>query len=344
MRLAWVVTVLGLLLPGASRAEPPAVESDECWIQPDSLPKGTPRFQDHPVPTPRIPTPAPVVVRGNPAAQGFRTRLRTGAVDGPNFAGHYTIVAWGCGASCIDWGVVDAVNGQVSFAPDFRSVSADHVEDPDSSLAPFDGVDRTTLQLRFRRDSSLLIVLGIPNEDLSREGANFYRWDGHAFHSVGFVPRSAFCALPRPPPAPERVQFKGHVVSDALGFSVDMPSGYFGEADAPPAPQRGFTVSLSVASRMWLDVQPEPASPTPLKLNARLGTEPAELTVWTDEDHLVHRRYRARASAREGSRLYTMQLDTRPSLLTQDRPVFEALARSFRASSALDGGQHPHPP
>ena len=31
--------------------------------------------------------------------------------------------------------------------------------------------------LRFRRDSRLLIVLGAPNEDDSREGISYLRWD-----------------------------------------------------------------------------------------------------------------------------------------------------------------------
>jgi len=43
----------------------------------------------------------------------YRTRLRDGAKKGPNFAGHFTLVAWGCGSSCQEWAIVDARTGQV---------------------------------------------------------------------------------------------------------------------------------------------------------------------------------------------------------------------------------------
>jgi hypothetical protein len=43
----------------------------------------------------------------------YRTRLRDGAKKGPNFADHFTLVAWGCGSSCQEWAIVDARTGQV---------------------------------------------------------------------------------------------------------------------------------------------------------------------------------------------------------------------------------------
>ena len=58
---------------------------------------------------------------GKPAApvlkeaedRAFRTRIREGAAGGPNFAGHYTIVEWGCGAGCVSIATVDAKTGTV---------------------------------------------------------------------------------------------------------------------------------------------------------------------------------------------------------------------------------------
>src|SRR4051812_2968655 len=41
-------------------------------------------------------------------ARMFRTRLREDSRGGPNFAGHYTVVIWGCGTGCAQMGVVDA--------------------------------------------------------------------------------------------------------------------------------------------------------------------------------------------------------------------------------------------
>jgi hypothetical protein len=61
--------------------------------------------------------PAPVNLRSHPKARLFRTMLREGAKTGPNFAGYYTIVHWGCGSDCRMIAVVDCRNGHVYFAP-----------------------------------------------------------------------------------------------------------------------------------------------------------------------------------------------------------------------------------
>jgi hypothetical protein len=41
----------------------------------------------------------------------FRTRIRKGAPDGPNYAGHYTVITWGCGVECQMHAIVDAKTG-----------------------------------------------------------------------------------------------------------------------------------------------------------------------------------------------------------------------------------------
>jgi hypothetical protein len=50
-------------------------------------------------------------------ARMFRTELRRQAARGPNFAGHYTLALWGCGAGCANGAVIDARSGQVGFIP-----------------------------------------------------------------------------------------------------------------------------------------------------------------------------------------------------------------------------------
>lgn len=65
--------------------------------------------------------PAANVYKGRPAPaklvtaeqREFRTVLRNGAKKGPNFAGHFTVVEWGCGSNCIAMAVVDAITGVV---------------------------------------------------------------------------------------------------------------------------------------------------------------------------------------------------------------------------------------
>lgn len=47
----------------------------------------------------------------------FPTRLRAGAKGGPNFAGHWAIVGWGCGTGCIEYHMVDSVTGAIRPLP-----------------------------------------------------------------------------------------------------------------------------------------------------------------------------------------------------------------------------------
>ena len=61
---------------------------------------------------------AEVDLDSHPRAQMFRTALREGIKNGPNFAFYYTIVEWGCGTECHSFAVVDVRDGKVYF-PDF---------------------------------------------------------------------------------------------------------------------------------------------------------------------------------------------------------------------------------
>src|ERR1051325_6544677 len=47
----------------------------------------------------------------------FRTRLSEDSRSGPNFAGRYAVVVWGCGTGCAQMGVVDSKTGRVYFPP-----------------------------------------------------------------------------------------------------------------------------------------------------------------------------------------------------------------------------------
>ena len=138
----------------------------------------------------------PAVVRpGPPAAihlrtaqdRRYRTILGTAAAAGPNFAGHYTIASWGCGSACVQWAIIDAVSGRVTWPAGLSTVSAAHLGGP----SPDD-----MLPLRFRPDSRLLLVLGAPGEDETREGIAYYQWTGQALRRLRFVPVSQLCHAP----------------------------------------------------------------------------------------------------------------------------------------------------
>ncbi len=58
--------------------------------------KDYPRFEAFSTPVISL-KPARVDLESHPLAKRYRTRLREGAAEGPNFAGHFTIVGWGCG-------------------------------------------------------------------------------------------------------------------------------------------------------------------------------------------------------------------------------------------------------
>ncbi len=167
-----------------------AETADEpCLMALGKAPATAPKFGDFPAAVVSIAKPAAVDLRSAQGARQFRTVLREGAADGPNFAGHYTIVGWGCGSSCLDWAIVDALNGQVFFSPDSRIVSAVHV-DVESGMP---GTDTEYTALRFRRDSKVIAVLGAPNEDAAREGITWYRWTGHSLQKLAFVALAKIC-------------------------------------------------------------------------------------------------------------------------------------------------------
>jgi hypothetical protein len=57
---------------------------------------------------------APLLTKEN---RGFRTRLRQGAKEKVNFAGHYVFTTWGCGSECIMGAAIDVKTGKVFLLP-----------------------------------------------------------------------------------------------------------------------------------------------------------------------------------------------------------------------------------
>jgi hypothetical protein len=103
-------------------------------------------------------TPAPVNLASHPQARTFRTVLQQGAKQGPNFAGKYTLLTWGCGTSCQMVGIINAETGSVYM-----------LDSPAEA-----GV-------KFQLDSRLLIVN--PPENLFENKPDwlqtrYYVWDG----------------------------------------------------------------------------------------------------------------------------------------------------------------------
>ncbi len=182
-------TIVAVLAAVTSHAGP-AIAHDtrdrgpDCLIHMPEQPSLA-RFAVWPAARGRSSPPAPPVL-ASPEARRFRSVLREGAAAGPNFAGHFTIVVWGCGASCTSAAIVDARTGRVTMPRALRAISAVHVADVPGSADGFNS-------LRFRRDSRLLVVLGAPGENEERDGVTMFDWNGTALRLLRFVPRADLC-------------------------------------------------------------------------------------------------------------------------------------------------------
>ncbi len=178
--LAAVTLWAGPALAGDAGAAP----MPDCLIRLPDQPSLA-RFGDWPAPRDRPHAPAPPAL-SSAEARRFRSVLREGAAAGPNFAGHFTVVVWGCGASCTSAAIVDTRTGRVTVPRLLRAISAVHVADV---AGPADGFN----SLRFRLDSRLLVVLGAPGENEERDGATMLEWNGTALRMLRFVPRNQLC-------------------------------------------------------------------------------------------------------------------------------------------------------
>lgn len=84
-------------------------------ITPSYGEKALPDFSQYKVKTTDVMKgkPKPVDLSSYKGAKTYRTKLREGAKAGPNFAGHYTIVTYGCGTQCQDNWVIDERTGKI---------------------------------------------------------------------------------------------------------------------------------------------------------------------------------------------------------------------------------------
>jgi hypothetical protein len=128
-----------------------------------------PRFEDYPAAETYKGIPAPPKLR-RPGDRLFRTRLREAAAKGPNFAGHFTVAEWGCGAGCVSIAIMDAKDGR-SFDAPFKAL-AWGVPMMKESVEP----------LTYKLDSRLLIARGCPEEEHC--ASYFYEWAGTKFKLI----------------------------------------------------------------------------------------------------------------------------------------------------------------
>lgn len=144
-----------------------------------------PTFRDYPVTE---------IFNGLPAApilataqqRRFRARIRDGVSkgsgvwsgnwkdpiesSGPNFAGHYYVIRWGCGSDCLMMAVVDAQSGKVYDPP--LSAPGEELHVPMDILS-----DR---EIDFHRESTLMVLRNGCKEARRECGVYYFNWyDDH---------------------------------------------------------------------------------------------------------------------------------------------------------------------
>jgi hypothetical protein len=125
-----------------------------------------PAFEDYDVAEIWRDASAPVDFSSHNEARAYHTAITQGVKDGPNFAGHYRIIEWGCGTACQGHAVVDVRNGRIVIF----------------------GLPSTT-GLDFRLESRLVVVnpmlQPVPGPRNSRVVTRYLVFDNEEFKSIG---------------------------------------------------------------------------------------------------------------------------------------------------------------
>lgn len=149
-----------------------ATEADDSYhqrqIHESDFPANGPRWSQYPAPVYHGRY-APIQLKRSDMV--FKTRLRAMAGDPPNFAGHYNLAVWGCGYACLIVRIIDVQTGRVVSTNPVDYVNFDHVASEllDASER-WPGIG----PVKFRADSRLLVLLGMPNENTKLHGISYY--------------------------------------------------------------------------------------------------------------------------------------------------------------------------
>jgi hypothetical protein len=172
------------------RFEKPRIEEEaiESFAEPDS--PGSPHFEDYRVAEVFEGTPAAPIL-ATPEQMRYRTRIRDGVLKetgfagtwrhsikgpGPNFAGHYFVMEWGCGSQCVMMAIADAKTGTVSGPP---------LSEKGSLWVPLDNLSE--MEIDFRRDTSLLVLRNACRNFRKECGIYYFNWKDNRFTLVRFV-------------------------------------------------------------------------------------------------------------------------------------------------------------
>ena len=151
-----------------------------------------PRFQDYPA-TSRLKGEIAKPILATPEQRRYEKEIQEGvsrgagvwngrwpastSTPGPNFAGHYIVIRWGCGSQCVMMAIVDAGSGAV-YAPPLST--------PGSLYVPLDNL--SNMEVDFRLDSSLLVLRDACKDFKNRStcGAYYFNWKRNRFALLNF--------------------------------------------------------------------------------------------------------------------------------------------------------------
>jgi hypothetical protein len=159
-----------------------ATPSEECpFITASDLSDvKAPAFGKYPTTAQEVVSTPRLDLTSNPVARTYQTVLRREMAEGPNYAGHYRLAFWGCGSSCSMFAVVNLRSGKVITASEFKTVVGTHLAADD--FLP--GTRSDGWGFRYKNESSLLVVVGAPDEDESRAGAYYFLLQGGMLHLI----------------------------------------------------------------------------------------------------------------------------------------------------------------
>jgi hypothetical protein len=107
-------------------------------------------------------------------ARQFRTMIRDGASQKPNFDGHYIVSTWGCGTDCEMGAIIDAMTGKVVSLPVVAGTPQ--------------GVADDDLHFAYRLDSRLIVLNGMIREEPPM-GSHYFEFDGNALKALKTIER-----------------------------------------------------------------------------------------------------------------------------------------------------------
>lgn len=187
MKSSLLATIFALTLAANAQANPLDDDGyDEFTIRLSDIPRDAPRFASYRVPVYAGANAAPNLT-ADAESRMFRTRIREWAKEKPNFAGHYILATWGCGTECVQLTVIDARTGQV-FHP--AGVGLNVATNVDDALIKGKPAWPNEGSIKFQADSQLLILFGMPGEDVKRRGISYYVWRDNKMSLVRHVPKA----------------------------------------------------------------------------------------------------------------------------------------------------------